>query len=309
MLSVVVSDLKKGAIMGKIFDALEKKSKEKKLGFSIAKKSDIKNVVSSIRSNRKEKYPSRTVIAESPGKKVVMFNHSNKSFLASRIDEKLVTYHKPQSVESDIFKMLRTNILFPMTGKPPKIILVCSALPGDGKSFVSSNLAVSIASGIEENVLLIDCDIRKPSIHKVFGLDRSVGLSDYLKGEKDFSKLMLKTCLKKLHIVPGGLPPNNPTELLSSKKMKELLVDIKKRYDDRYIIIDSPPPAMAPETHVIEKYVDGVILVVKSGKTPRKAVLEVIAQFEKEKIIGIVLNHAEQKVKKYYGHTKSYYEE
>lgn len=277
--------------MGKIYDALEKKDKSEKRK-KIASKS---NAETPLRAEVKEK--------------VVQLRDKNQSAPERIVDNKLVAYHAPYSIEADLFKTLRTKILFPENGTPPKTILVTSALPGDGKSFVSSNFSISIASGIEENVLLMDCDIRKPTIHKCFGLYQKLGLSEYLSGDKKFTDIIYKSFIQKLSIIPSGTPPMNPTELLTSKKMQDLLVEVKKRYSDRYIIIDSPPPAMASETSAIAKFVDGIIIVVKAGKTPRRAVGEVVSELGKSKILGVIFNHAEQRVKNYYGHSKSYYGE
>jgi protein-tyrosine kinase len=220
------------------------------------------------------------------------------------LDERLITYWAPQSVEAELFKVLRTNLLFPSAGKPPRVILVTSASQADGKSFISSNLAVIIAQGIEEHVLLIDSDIRSPMIHTYFGMNTVGGLSEYLAREEDIAKLMYKTAIPKLSIIPGGKPPLNPAELVTSKKMKALLTEVKERYEDRYTIIDSPPMSIAAETSAIAKYVDGIIMVVRAGKTPRKDVAEAIEQLGREKILGIVLNDSEQSLKKYYGYKK-----
>jgi exopolysaccharide/PEP-CTERM locus tyrosine autokinase len=223
------------------------------------------------------------------------------------LDPNLVTYHAPQSVEAELFKVLRTNLLFPASGKLPRKILVTSALPSEGKSFVSSNLAISIAQGVEEHVLLIDGDVRRPAIHSYFGFGQVAGLSEHLGSGMDIAKMLLKSPIPKLTILPAGKPPKNPTELLSSKKMRSLLDEVASRYEDRFIIIDSPPPTMAAETNAIVNFVDGVILVIKSGKTPKKAIAETIDQVGKEKILGIVLNHSDQAIKKYYGYGKTYY--
>jgi protein-tyrosine kinase len=276
--------------MGKIFDALEKADRQTtKPGFRRAdsKRHQIK------RPNGPDN--------------VVPISNLNPNAVNVELDGKLVTYHKPQSVEAELFKALRTNLLFPAEGKVPKTILVTSPLPGDGKSFTSANLAISIAQGVEEHVMLIDCDMRKPTIHSIFGYNQGLGLSDYLAVGADISTILLKTPIAKLTLFPAGKPPKNPTELLSSKKMKALLEEVKSRYADRLIIIDSPPPSMASETNAIVNYVDGVLIVVSAGKTPRSAVTETIEQIGKDKVLGIVLNHADQSVKKYYGYGKSYY--
>lgn len=273
--------------MGKIFDALEKADRDYSKTLPVSKKAF------GAKDDNKDK--------------VVPLVNSNKYLIDRKLDPNLVTFHAPQSAEAERFKVLRTNLLFPAKGKVPKTILVTSPLPGDGKSLVSANLAVSIAKGVEEYVLLIDGDIRKPSIHTIFGYHQVNGLGDYLKAENDLPKYLLKTPIPKLTLLPGGKPPANPTELLSSKKMQKLIEEVSIRYDDRYIIIDSPPPSMAAETSVIEKMVDGVIIVVRYGKTPRKAVTDLVEQIDKEKLLGIVFNYSDRALKKYYGHGKAYY--
>ena len=275
--------------MGKIFDALEK--------------SGSKNVSTTPVSVKVKK----GYRAKRTKKKVVPLVKPDRSSHGSHLDETLIAYYAPQSVEAELFKSLRTSILFPGSGQPPKTILVTSALPGDGKSFVTSNLAISIAQGVEEHVLLIDGDIRRPSIHQRFGFDHVAGLSDYLVEGDDLASLLLKTSIDKLVILPSGEPPSNPTELMSSKKMRSLVEEVKSRYDDRFILIDSPPPSMAAETNAISQYVDGVIIVARAGKTPRDAIADTIERIGREKMIGLVLNQAERSSMKYYGYEKSYY--
>ncbi len=220
------------------------------------------------------------------------------------MDSNLVVFHRPQSMEAEFFKILKTNILFPSKGSPPRSILVTSAVPGEGKSFVTANLAISIAQGIEEHVLLIDCDMRRPTIHSKFGIPGIIGLNEHLTKGVPLSALLVKTAVEKLSILPVGGLPNNPTELLSSVHMKKLLDEVKQRYSDRFILIDSPPPQLTAETSALAKRVDGVILVIKAEKTPRKLVNELIEQVGKEKIIGVVLNWYDIPFTKYYGYGK-----
>lgn len=276
--------------MGKIFDALEKANHQRT--------TKTKAVPHAKRFERKTVQRAQNVVALGNAKKVA---------LGQILDPKLIAYHAPQSAGAEHFKVLRTNLLFPSTGEPPRRILITSALPNDGKSFIAANLATSIAQGIEEHVMLIDCDLRKPTAHNYFGFSQMVGLSEYLASGSDLAKFLLKSAVPKLTLLPAGNAPQNPTELLSSKKMKALLDEVAKRYDDRYIIIDSPPPTVASETNALVNLVDGVILVVRSGKTPKDAVSETIAQIGKEKILGIVLNYSELSSKKYYGYGKKYY--
>ncbi len=233
----------------------------------------------------------------------------------NKMDRNFVTFLKPHSFEAEQFRMLRTNLLFPISGRSPRTIMVTSAIPGEGKSFIAANLAISIAQIISEYVLLIDCDLRTPCLHTRFGFGDDVpGLSEYLSHGSHFeavnrkkfgnipelseylsdgvflSSLFLKTKIHKLTMLPAGKPPYNPSELLSSKQMADLLKKEKSRYSNRYIIIDSPPPKLMTETSVIARQVDGILLVVKYGSTPRKLVADLVDMLGKEKIVGIILN-------------------
>jgi len=271
--------------LGKIYDALEKAEKEKTPSVETNKGS----VVDFYKDKEK------TGAAVDLTKPLV---------IKENVSPNLVTYLNPQSLESEMFKILRGNILFPAKGTPPRSILVTSALPGEGKSFVSTNLAVSIAQNINEHVLLVDGDIRKPSVHGYLGLEETPGLAEYIAGGRDLSELLLKTDIKKLTVLPGGKPPHNPSELLSSRKMSEFLKEVKGRYSDRYIIIDSPPPQLTAETSAIARQVDGIIIVVKYGSTPQGLVEELVDTLGKDKIIGCVMNWFDLRLSTYYGYGK-----
>ena len=218
-----------------------------------------------------------------------------------RMDPNLVSLFNPQSFEAEQFKILRSNLLYPVSGNPPRSVMVTSPLSGDGKSFVASNLAISVAHNINLHVLLMDCDLRRPSIHTRFGFDDGPGLSDYLSKGTSLSDLLIRTSIDKLTILPAGRPPDNPSELLSSERMSELLAEATARYHDRLIILDSPPPSMTAETSVLARWVDGVIIVIKYGETPREGVTDVIEKMGKEKIIGAVINSFEVYSSRYYG--------
>jgi len=271
--------------LGKINDALKKSDKERKVPASTKKASTFK-----VYDRKAKEKESSDVI------KTVFKNRD--------IDKNLVSLLEPQSFEAEQFKHLRTNILFPVSGKLPRSIMVTSAVPGEGKSFVASNLAVSIAQNIDEHVLLVDCDIRKPTIHNNFGFDDVAGLSEYLSKGTSLSSLLLKTEINKLTILPGGIPPENPSELVSSNQMSKLLKEVNSRYSDRYIIIDSPPPHLTSETSVIARQVDGILIVVKAGSTGRELVEELLEMMGKEKIIGVVVNWLDMSSMKYYGYNK-----
>jgi len=222
------------------------------------------------------------------------------------IDPSLVSLVDPDGFESDLFRLLRTRILFPQAGQPPRTILVTSALPEEGKSFVSANLAINMARHVDQHVLLVDCDLRKPSIHTRFGFNGVKGLREYLAEGVGLSTLLLKSGLEKLTILPSGNPPQNPSELITSAKMSELIRELRARYHDRYISLDSPPPMMAPETSAISKWVDGVLIVVKYGATPMDLVEELMTHLDREKIIGAVINKFSVREFRRYSYSKYY---
>lgn len=207
------------------------------------------------------------------------------------VDKNLISLLDPQCFESEQFKILRTNIFVPVEGNAPRSVMVTSVAPGEGKSFVSANLAISVARAIDRHVLLMDCDLRRPTGHSLFGFGRVQGLSDYLTDGTPLPTLLQKTKVPKLTLLPAGKPPPNPAELLSSGRMADLVKEVSERYHDRFIIVDSPPPKLTAETFVLASQVDGVILVVKYGSTPRDMVAELIDKMGKDRILGCVLNH------------------
>ena len=271
--------------MGKIFDALEKSKKKQKA--SVVSLKALDNAENGMRTKQ---------ASPSVGKKAL--------YDANKIDKNLFALLKPQSFEAEQFKILRTNLLFPVSGKSPRSIIVTSSVPDEGKSFVTANLAISIAQNIQDHVLIIDCDMRKPCIHSLFGFGNVPGLSEYLSHGTDLSSLLLKTKVNKLTILPAGKPPHNPSELMSSHQMSRLLEEVKVRYSDRYIIIDSPPPMLTAETTAISRQVDGILLVVKYGSTPRNMVSDLIEIMGKEKILGIILNKFDMRFSGYFGQGK-----
>ena len=303
--------------MGKIFDALEKSKKERhtvvatiesaktvESGQPETQPLSLNKALSAKKSGRlsdKERNDFKNNGHEKDG---VSVDVPEVSFNSNNFDKNLVALLNPQSFEAEAFKILRTNLFFPVSGKVPRSILVTSAVPSEGKSFVAANLAVSIAQSIQEHVLLIDCDMRRPTIHRQFGFDDGPGLSEHLSKGTSLSSLLLNTKITKLSILPAGKPPQNPSELLSSRQMSSLLQEVKNRYSDRYIVIDTPPPKLTAETSAISTLVDGALLVIESRTTPRKMVSDLIEILGKEKILGVIFNKYDMRLSRYYGYGK-----
>ena len=268
--------------MGKFYKAIEKTEKSrKKITASPDKRLDRSAIYNDDILRNKNKGDSSTEFAA---------DARIQNFTNNKIDNKLIAAGDPTSFEAEQIRILKTNIFNPGSGEIPRTILVTSAVPYEGKSFIAANLAICLAQSIDRHAILIDCDLRMPSIHRLFGYERVPGLSDCLNNGHCISELLLKTTTEKLCILPGGNKGNNTSELLSSKGMAKLLCEIKERYSDRFVIIDSPPPSLASETKVIAQHVDGVILVVKLGSTRRELVAEIVESIGREKIIGIVVN-------------------
>lgn len=191
----------------------------------------------------------------------------------------------------EIFKVLRSRILHPQnTDRPITSVMITSAVPKEGKSFITANLGISLAQGMDQHSLLVDCDFRRPSLAKLFGISGSSGLVDYLRDNYPLPNLINKTAVNKLSIIPSGRPPLNPAELLSSAKMKELTKELSKRYDDRIIIFDTPPIMVAAESSILASLVDGVILVVREGASKKTEIQKAIDSIGRNKILGMVYN-------------------
>lgn len=226
-------------------------------------------------------------------------------------DEKLVAYREPGSVVSEQFRKLRTQLLSLNLPGQPKTIMVTSAAEGEGKTLVSTNLATILAHDLHSYALLVDADLRNPALSRWFGLHNGNGLSDYLSGKSEIPDLLLKTKIAKLSILSSGTVRDNPVELIGSKRMECLVEELRSRYSDRYIIFDSSPLLATTEPSVLTRLVDGIILVVRSGLTPRETVKQALSSIDPEKILGVVLNdmtlHSKELNARYFGTSRYYY--
>jgi len=207
-----------------------------------------------------------------------------------KADASLVSLFQPRSLVSEQFRKLRTQLLRLNLARPVKTIMITSALQGEGKSFVAANLAIGIAHDLHLHALLVDCDLRSPSVAPMFGYNGVRGIADYLKGQGEVSNYLVKTELEKLSLMPSGTLPENPTEIIGSQRMAALVEELKTRYDDRFIILDSTPLLATAEPDVLAKLVDGVLIVVRAGMTPRESIKQALSFLDKDKILGVVLN-------------------
>lgn len=195
-----------------------------------------------------------------------------------------------RSALAEAFASLRTSVLLSAADRPPRTLLVTSAQPGEGKTTVSANLAISLAQ-LGQRVLLIDGDMRRPSVHRAFGLSRQQGLASYLAGAVDWPDVIQPTGITGLDALVCGPVPPNPAELLSAERMQTLLRETARQYHT--VILDSPPLLNVSDSRVLATRVEGVVLVVKSGATPRELVQRARAHVEGvgANLIGVVLNN------------------
>lgn len=210
----------------------------------------------------------------------------------------LVVETKPKSVIAESYRTLRTNIQYSSFDKKYKSIVITSSEQGEGKSTTAANLALSLAQG-EKKVVLIDCDLRKPSIHKKFKVSNATGLSDVLIGKELLSNT-LKRRGENLFILTSGKIPPNPSEMLSSKAMSNLLEELKEDFD--YIIIDTPPIQAVTDSQILSTKVDGTLLVIRAKETKRESVHNAVNLLKKVNahIIGTVLNGVDNDSGNYY---------
>lgn len=218
----------------------------------------------------------------------------------------LYTYNNPKSHIAEAYRILRTNIEFSNIDKNIKTILVTSAQQNEGKSTSISNLASTFASLENKKVLIIDCDLRNPSVHKMFNVSNISGLTDVLTGQKDIEKCIEKTKVKNLDILKAGKIPPNPSEILQSKKMRNFMEVIKEYYD--YIFIDSPPVGIVTDASILAQYADGTILLVAANEADIEAVKVAKERLEgvNANILGAILNKFEVDSSSY-GYYNYYY--
>lgn len=243
---------------------------------------------------------SRKSVSDVPtftGRKTSQKIDLNPAFL----DEHLVSLTEPFSLAAEQVKKLRTKIILNAPERlPHKTILVTSAVPREGKTTIALNLALSLAQGLDEYVLLVDADFRKPEISKYLGIEFNRGLSNYLTSEMDLSSVLVKTDLSRLTILPMGMAPAKPSELLASERMKHLIEDLQSRYQDRYIIFDTTSLMSTTEADILASQVDGIIIVVRYGETDREVVKQALKNIDREKILGIVFNGADYRTSSFY---------
>jgi len=211
----------------------------------------------------------------------------------------LVGLHAPKSSASESYRGIRTSILFSSAESAPQVLLISSAAPKEGKTITAANLAVVMAQANGKTIIL-DCDLRRPTMHRLFGISKDMGVSNLLVGGGSAKEAIIHTRIPNLDIIPCGTIPPNPSEILGSARMLTLLNGLRKLY--AHILIDSPPSTAVTDAVVLSKSVDGVVMVVRTGYTAREIVKNGMAQFGAvgAHILGAVLNGVDMRGNGYY---------
>jgi polysaccharide biosynthesis transport protein len=201
---------------------------------------------------------------------------------------------------AESYRALRTSLLLSNLGSPPKVIMVTSALPQEGKTTTSINCGVVLAQkGVR--VLLIDADLRRPSIHKTLGMGPRSGLSNVLTGSSTLEQTITRSSiLPNLYILPAGTPPPNPAELLASTNMRDVLAQLREQYD--HIVVDTPPSLSVTDAVVLSPRADAVMLVIRSAQTTKQALRrarDILTQVN-AKVVGVLLNAVDLTSPDYY---------
>ncbi|PIV85383.1 MAG: hypothetical protein COW52_02620 [Nitrospirae bacterium CG17_big_fil_post_rev_8_21_14_2_50_50_9] len=215
-------------------------------------------------------------------------------------ENRIVTLAGKSSHITEQYRMLRTQILQRTEGNGDNCLMVTSATDGEGKTTTAINLAVSIAQEVQKNVLLVDADLRRPSIHKMLGLKPEKGLVHYLMDQVPLEDLLIRTGVEKLTFLPAGGTLPNSTEIFNSSRMKNFIREVKDRYKDRYVIFDTTPILSTADPVVLSQSMDGIIFVVQADRTQRGDLAEALALLQGRNILGIVMNNHSDTGETYY---------
>jgi capsular exopolysaccharide synthesis family protein len=231
----------------------------------------------------------------------VKYHFIAQKTVESKIDPKVVSFYEPMSPVSEQYRMLRTNLLALNTKRPVKAVAITSAIHNEGKSISAANLAISMAQDLnKKKILLVDADLRKSKIHKYLGLKPEIGLSDILSNGTNADDAFISISgIENLIILPAGKLPKNPAELIGSMKFKNLISQLKEKYD--YIILDTPPVVPVTDAGLIGSEVDGVIMVIQAGRTQKGVIKhgEGLLRQANAKLLGYIVTNIQYHVPAY----------
>lgn len=236
---------------------------------------------------------------------MIRSRRTRKDDLASDLSERLVTIEKPGGVSSEAYRTLRTNLLYSVVDDPPKVVVCTSPNPREGKSTTIANLGIVLAQA-GKKTLLLDCDLRRPVLHKVFGLRNLRGVVSVIAEDASLEEVRQQP-LAGLNVVTTGPIPPNPAELLGSRRFAEFLASVREEFD--YVLLDAPPMELVSDATILASQGDGVLLVLDAQSTSKGAMRRAIHSMENvgAKVLGTVMNNARASGRGYqYGGSYTY---
>jgi protein-tyrosine kinase len=242
-----------------------------------------------------------TKTAESAAPEATLFER-----LDARLTEKIVVDHNMSPASREQYRRLAAVLHDAHNTTGLRVIMVASAVAGEGKTLTASNLALTFSESYQKRVLLIDADLRRPSLHTVFRLDTALGLGDGLLSTGE-TKMLVRQVSPRLAVLPAGRPSSDPMAGLTSERMRRLLEEARQSFD--WVILDTPPVMLLPDSHLLASMVEGAVLVVRAGSTPHDLVKRSADAIGRSRILGVVLNRAELQGRhddhyQYYGYSE-----
>ena len=213
---------------------------------------------------------------------------AGRTIEAGQLSPLLVAALLPHAEAAEQYRTLRTRLMRSENGHARRVLLVTSPGNGDGKSVTAANLALTMAQEFNRRVVLLDADLRQPSLHGLLGLPQTPGLADVLAGTATLEEVIVELPDYRLSVVPAGLPPEHPAEMLGSVSMRRTMEALRARFDR--VLVDVPPVLPLADVGVIAPFTDGTVMVVRAGLTPKPQIERALAAFDADRIVGLVLN-------------------
>jgi capsular exopolysaccharide synthesis family protein len=216
---------------------------------------------------------------------------------ANAFNKRRIALLQPDSFVAEQFRTLRARLDALAAERPVRTIAVTSAMPDEGKTTAALNLALVSSMNLDRRVLLVDCDLRRPKLHVALGLRAECGIAEVLAGDGTLDRAILKLEGTALSVLPVRLTPSNPSELLASDRMRTLVEELARGYDQ--VIFDTPPTLALPDAKTVSELTDGLVFVVRANQTPRDDVAAALDILDRRRVLGIVLNGVETETKRY----------
>lgn len=279
--------------MGKVYEALQRAEAERgRRGAAVVPGVSSQPVASAARRTRSDR-----------GRLARIWSGIQQLFQPAEIEDantlnkRRIALLQPDSFVAEQFRSLRARLDALATERPVRTIGVTSSMPGEGKTTTAINLAIVSSMSLGRRVLLVDCDMRRPKVHAALGLRPECGLAEILTGEGTLDRAVLKVEGTNLAVLPVRSTPSNPSELLASDRMRALVEELARSYDQ--VIFDTPPTLAIPDAKIMSELMDGIVFVVRANATPREDVASALDVLDRRRVLGLVLNDVAAEPERY----------